>query len=46
MEFGRVDGVIVPIIPEAPEVLPDGDGEPIPGVDDIPVDPVDPVDPE
>lgn len=34
MEFGFVDGVIVPIIPE---VVPEG--EPIPGVDDIPVDP-------
>jgi len=37
MEFGYVDGVIVPVIPEVPEVLPEG--EPIPGVDDIPVDP-------
>lgn len=37
-EFGYVDGVIIPIIPEVPEVLPEG--EPIPWVDDIPVDPV------
>lgn len=42
MEFGRVDGVIVPIIPETP-VVPEGDGEPIPGVDDVPIDPETPI---
>ena len=35
-EFGYVDGVIVPIIPETPPVAPEWDGEPIPGVDDVP----------
>ena len=50
MEFGYVDGVIVPIIPEAPEVAPEWDDEPIPDIDDIPVeapiDPETPIDPE
>lgn len=41
-EFGYVDGVIVPIIPETP-VVPEGDGEPIPGVDDVPIDPETPI---
>ena len=49
-EFGYVDGVIVPIIPETPPVAPEWDGEPIPGVDDVPpeapIDPETPIDPE
>ena len=46
MEFGYVDGVIVPIIPETPEVPADPE-TPIDPVDpETPIDPETPVDPE